>query len=284
VTHTPDRLPQGVEKYCDIRKNVVVNGDDIGMNPAVDNAVAELAGLQRLSSASVMSLGTPAAEAMKELDRMRVSLGLHLDFTSSMYNKRYNCSNTLRSLIADSWSQRLDSAMIKERISEQVALFEAVVGRPPVFIDGHQHVHQFPTIRDSLIHVLQTRYPSQRLYLRNTIPSIWRGWKAQLIGELGGRALRHLANQAGYQYNHDFCGAYDFSLEAPLPPLWHSWLASLPSRGGLVMCHPGLPTIHGYDSVVEARAREFAFLRSEQFSDLISEMNVDIVEWDSLAH
>lgn len=276
----PNRVSQPTFQDRLARKNVVINADDIGIHPAVDEAVVQLAELRRLSAASVMTLGAPNVGTLTNLMRMKISLGLHLDFTSSVFNICHNTNYSLRSLIIDSWSRQLDRSNVNSLIADQLDRFEQLVGRPPVFVDGHQHVHQFPIIRESLIHILRSRYPDQRFHLRNTMPTIWRGWKAQLIGGLGARALRGLADDVGYKYNTDFCGAYDFNSGVEFYSRWDSWLTSLPLHGGLVMCHPGIKSAWLYDSIAETRVKEFDFLRGEQFSDLLSDLNVDVVRWD----
>lgn len=264
-------------------KSILINADDIGMHPAIDGAVVQLAQIGRVSSASVMALGAPAQDIVAELRRLQVALGLHLDFTSPMFNQRYNSNTTLRSLIKDTWSRRLAAAPVEQMISEQFERFETVAGQLPTFIDGHQHVHQFPVIRDSLFKVLASRYPGKRFGLRNTVPSSWRGCKATVIAQLGGPRLRTLADQAGHWYNIDFCGVYDFSERSDLRRLWRGWLSCISPHGCLFMCHPAFESERLIDEIGAARIREFHFMNSQQFAELTDEFCVDVSNWNDLA-
>jgi predicted glycoside hydrolase/deacetylase ChbG (UPF0249 family) len=253
------------------------------MHPAIDGAVIRLAESGRVSSASVMVLGASGENQVAELRRLQVALGLHLDFTSAMFNRRYSSNTTLRALMAETWARRLAPARAEQIISEQLERFETIAGQLPTFIDGHQHVHQFPVIRDSLIKVLAARYPGKHFYLRNTVSSCWRGSKATVIARLGGPRLRALADREGHRYNIDFCGVYDFSERSDLRQLWRGWLSSLPPYGGLVMCHPGFPSERVIDEIDAARNREFRFLNSEQFAELTDEFGIDVVGWNDRA-
>lgn len=259
-------------------KVVNVNADDIGMHRGIDGAVLLLAEMGRVKSASVMALGRPGADVISRLRRLKVDLGLHLDFTSALANRRYRADRSLRSLIVDTWSGRIDAAQVSHIVDDQLERFETLTGRAPTFVDGHQHVHQFPVIRDGLIAALARRYPGENFFVRNTQSAIWRGAKAWLIGALGTPCLRGLARRAGHASNADFCGVYDFSERRDLGRAWRDWLASSPPRGGLVMCHPALARDPG-DAIGAARVNELRFLRSAQFADLLGEAGVAIAGW-----
>jgi predicted glycoside hydrolase/deacetylase ChbG (UPF0249 family) len=260
-------------------KVIIINADDIGMHAAIDDATVLLAEMKRVSSASVMSLGAPGKDVITELSRLNVDLGLHLDFTSVFANRRYDADRSVRSLIMDTWSRRMDVTQVQHIVNDQLQRFEMITGRAPTFIDGHQHVHQFPVIRDGLIQALAIRHPRQKFFIRNTGPATWRGFKAWLIGALGTPGLLGLAARAGHASNVDFCGVYDFSEHRDMSRSWRSWLASSPPCGGLVMCHPAL-TSQPDDVIGKARVNEFRFLRSEQFSELIDDAGIEIAGWN----
>lgn len=266
------------------RTSVIVNADDFGLHAAVDHAIVQLAEKKRISSVSVMALGMPGTEAVAALTDLRIDLGLHVDFTSAYAKSRYQTARTVRSLIVETWTRRLDPAQVRDAVSEQLDRFEAITGAPPRFVDGHEHVHQFPTIREVLLGVIGERYPGQRLFVRNTLPLAWRGGKAAIIGMLGARRMRRLAERSGHLCNTDFCGVYDFDPRSDLRRLWSGWLGSLPADGGLLMCHPGLPFGVESDSIAEARAAEFRFLASAGWTELMHEHAVDLQSWSNALH
>ena len=211
-------------------KVIIINADDIGMHTAIDDATVLLAEMKRVSSASVMSLGGPDKDVINELSRLNVDLGLHLDFTSIFANRRYDADRSVRSLIIETWSRRIDVTQVQRIVNDQLERFELITGRAPTFIDGHQHVHQFPVIRDGLIQALAIRYPRQKFFMRNTESATWRGFKAWLIGALGTPGLLGLAKLAGHPSNVDFCGVYDFSEHRDMSRAWGNWLASSPPQ------------------------------------------------------
>ena len=62
-------------------KQITLNVDDLGLAPAVNQAVLRLAEMGRIQSASFMSLGRIDADEVAQLRQYAVEIGLHLDFT-----------------------------------------------------------------------------------------------------------------------------------------------------------------------------------------------------------
>ncbi len=260
------------------RKKIIINADDVGMHPAVDFAIAELAEKGIISSASVMSLGVPDEDALDAMANREVDLGLHLDFTSGFANQRYNTTYSVRSLIVAAWRHKLDPRHVRNVIDEQLDRFEQLVGESPAFVDGHEHVHQFPTIRETLFEALSDRYPHQRPFIRNTKSAAWRGTKAAIIAALGSRETHHLAIDGGHQCNTDFGGVYDFSPSSNLHGLWSGWLQTVKSDGALIMCHPA-GSLVADDPISQARVREFQFLASDEYIGLLSKYAMQASSW-----
>ena len=48
---------------------------------------------------------------------------------------------------------RFNHDMLVDEFMSQLRMFVHSLGRPPDFIDGHQHVHLFPQIRDAVLQV-----------------------------------------------------------------------------------------------------------------------------------
>jgi chitin disaccharide deacetylase len=60
-----------------------------------------------------------------------------------------------RETARQSFLHLLRREMVESEISSQVQAFIAAFGRLPDFVDGHQHVHLFPQIRDALLSVVK---------------------------------------------------------------------------------------------------------------------------------
>ena len=140
-------------------KHFAICIDDFGLHDGVNAACMALARLERVTAISCM-VGAPCwaqgAPALRELPRQQVDIGLHLDLTEHAFNPAARWP--LSQLMVRSCARVLDRALIRSEIHRQLDAFEKGFGRSPVHVDGHQHVHQFPVIRDLLVAALQERY------------------------------------------------------------------------------------------------------------------------------
>lgn len=144
-------------------KHITLNVDDLGLSPAVNQAVCRLAALGRVHAASFMSLGRIAPDELAALRQAGIDIGLHFDLTGLARQ------GTLGQVMARSWLRAWPAAALQETIARQMDAFEDQIGQPPAFIDGHQHVHQFPQVRERLLAEARRRYgPS--VALRSTRP------------------------------------------------------------------------------------------------------------------
>jgi len=226
------------------------------MEPSVNEGILRLAGAGRLTAVTCM-VEMPAWRAgARSLPALaaRVDAGLHLSLGT-------RSAAELLALAARGALGLVDEAWVAERIGAQLDRFEAALGAPPAFVDGHHHVHQLRPVRNALLRVLQERYGEKLPYVRNVVPLRPRGAKAAIIAGLGARPLLHRLESEGFPHNPDFAGVYDLSARSDFPGLVRGWLGDL-ADGGLVMCHPGLP---GEGPVEAARGAELRYLEGDRF-------------------
>ena len=83
----------------------------------------------------------------------RVAIGLHVTLTApfrpltrDFAPARDGAFPRLAPLMARAFLGRLDRAKLAAEIAAQLAAFAAAFGRPPDFVDGHQHVQLLPTV------------------------------------------------------------------------------------------------------------------------------------------
>lgn len=274
------------------KKLITICADDFGLHEGINAACIELATRKRISAISAM-VGAPAwrdgAKLLGAFNVTQVDIGLHLDFTE--YPIAANSRRSHAALVAFAYARQLDRALVKSEIDAQLNAFEHALGRAPAYIDGHQHVHQLPVIRDALIAALSTRYAYAKPWLRDTRASAGvNGVKPKLIETLGARALRKLATKNDFPQNNSMLGVYDFQATADhFQALLTHWLTAAQSRD-LLMCHPSQSIkangLHGSmnrtDAILSARIAEYEFMQSEAFSDMLAEHRVDIVTMSSL--
>jgi chitin disaccharide deacetylase len=169
--------------------------------------------------------------------------------------------------------RRLDRAALRREVEAQVAAFMEAFGRPPDFIDGHQHVHLFPQVRDVVLDAARRLAPGA--WLRQCVSPVplWGRWndpKGLLVDALS-RAVRRRARRLGIETNPAFAGTYTYRPDADFARLFPGFLAGLP-EGGLVMCHPGHvdDELKRLDPLTIIREREYAYLCGEGFVEALA--------------
>lgn len=246
--------------------------DDFGLHPGVNEATLRLAELGRVTTVSCMT-GAPhwRAGAARLVATERIDIGLHLDLTE--YPLTRGIRSSLPALAARAAAHTLDPARVGAEIHAQLEAFEDATGRRPAHVDGHQHIHQFPVVRDVLIAALLERYPNQRPWLRATRRPPAAGWKPWLIERLGARGLAELAQAFGYPQNRRLLGVYDFQGDASrFVTLLEQWLA-VAITGDLLMCHAGLPS-SAPDAIAAARQHEQEVIGGNAFPQLLERAGV----------
>ena len=134
-------------------KHVIVCGDDFGMNADIDEAMISLAALGRMSAVSCLTLGPTFLANAARLAKLDIDLGLHLNLTEALSDGA-QAMPSLSRLIMRAYAGRLDAAWVDAQLERQFDAFEAAFGRMPDYVDGHQHVHQLPVVRQRLLALL----------------------------------------------------------------------------------------------------------------------------------
>jgi len=265
--------------------------DDYGISRSVNAAIRDLIARGRLNATSVMTAAPhfDAAEA-KALDDLNAgtphaALGLHVTLTGPFKPLSedfrpldHDHFLPLNKMMRAAMARRLNLERLTIEIATQVEAFAAAFGRPPDFIDGHQHVHLFPQVRDAVLKVAGEAAPrawvrqcgrargAERLHL-----------KKELVLDVLSLAFRRKARRLGVATNPAFAGAYDFGGKRTFASLFPRFLTGLPD-GGLIMCHPGFvdAELKRLDPLTDQREREFAYFSSDEFSRALGERGVTL--------
>ena len=260
--------------------------DDFGLHAGINGAALELARLGRVTAIACM-VGAPqwraGCTALAHLDAGALDIGLHLDFTETPLA---NASRQpLTALLVRAYTTGLNRKRVREEVEAQLGAFEEALGRAPDFVDGHQHVHQLPTIRDELLDALAKRRAARPLWLRRTtrfqgrslgLPqTLGQRLKPQLIEALGAAALTRLAARQGLGQNVHLLGVHDFSADtARYRALMTAWLAHA-QDGDLLMCHASQPSAAA-DALLPARLAEYQALSDAAFPEALSAAGVSL--------
>jgi chitin disaccharide deacetylase len=278
----------------DRRRHIWLCADDYGISTAVNVAIRDLVVRRRLNATSVMvvapSFHRSEAHALDVLNTgtARIAIGLHLTLTapfrplSTAYKPvRDGAFRSLPATLVQAFLHRLGHDALVSEITAQLRMFVHTFGRAPDFIDGHQHVHLFPQIRDAVLEVAKANAPDAWLRQcgRAAPPRRLRfgDRKAWLLDRLS-RDFRQRAGALGLRTNPAFAGAYEFRDDANFAALFAGFLDQLPD-GGLIMCHPGFvdADLQRLDPLTTLREREYAFLADESFPDMLASHGVALV-------
>jgi hypothetical protein len=257
--------------------SVILCADDYAISEGVSRGIEELAAAGRLSAASAL-VGLPTwARHGPRLAPLRgtIAAGLHVNLTLEAPvgpMPDLAPSGTLPALgqlLVRGLSGRLDTAEIAAEVSRQIDRFEQVVGHPPDFIDGHQHVHALPGVRDGFMRAINARFIGERPLIRDPadrlIAVLARGGavlKALTLSVLA-RGFGEHVRRAGFSTNRGFAGFSKFDTAVPFSRELDRFFSH---RGEchLVMCHPGYPDaeLSQVDCVAARRRQELDALMS----------------------
>ena len=253
--------------------------DDYGIAPGVNAAIRDLIAGGRLNATSVMVVGPSfdreEADTLARLnvDQLRAAIGLHLTLTapfrpltSSYRPLRHDSFLTLPGNFAAAFLSRLHGPLLAAEIQAQLAAFQAAFGRAPDFVDGHQHIHLLPQVRDAVLAACRTLAPAawvRQCGRARGLPPKFNDPKGMIIDRLSQTFSRRAA-ALGIRTNSAFAGTYTFSPDADFAGIFPSFLERFPD-GGLIMCHPGFvdDELRRLDPLTDLREREHAYLASD---------------------
>src|ERR1700761_4635346 len=138
--------------------------DDYGISPGVNRGIRELIERGRLNATSVMVVGAAigrddarALQAAAEKNP-RCAIGLHATLTAPFRPLTMHFGPVdggmflpFAKLLRLGLMRRLDVEIIHAELMVQLSAFIEAFGRPPDFVDGHQHAQLFPQVRDAFL-------------------------------------------------------------------------------------------------------------------------------------
>jgi len=272
-------------------KRIVICADDYGQNSAISQAIVELLRESCLSATSCLVTLPAWATTSKWLAPLadKADIGLHFNLTQGKpLSDKLPKFFSLKELIIKSNLRQLDVKALSAELRAQLDAFSNQMGKLPDFIDGHQHVHQFPIVRDAVFEVYEELLRANNSYVRCTYDprTLFRvqdvAYVKQLIIQLcGGIQFKQEVDKRKIPHNTSFAGVYDFVNSIEYAQLFPRFLSQI-QDGGLLMCHPGLLSSEEPDTIATARHREYLFLSSGSFDDDINQSSVSIVKFKNL--
>jgi len=255
--------------------------DDFAMNPEISEAIVLLVqkGVLHATSCMTQSAYWPTAAQQLKPFLPHIDVGLHLNFTH-LFDPPTS-AYPLPQLMLKAWMRRLDPKIIQQSLEQQWNAFISEMGKQPDFIDGHQHIHQFPVIRDVLIEFI-TQHNFQGWIRNLQHPLVISNYriKTHLLAMLGASTLAETCKQKNIPQNQYFAGIYDFE-DIHYAQLNQQWLMRAQDQL-LIMCHPAIRALDPQDPIAAARVREFQYLSSSLFRDDCRLYQISLHSMDAL--
>jgi predicted glycoside hydrolase/deacetylase ChbG (UPF0249 family) len=275
-----------------MKRRIWLCADDYGISPGVNRAIRDLIENGRLNATSVMVVGP--AIGRDEVNALvasikanpRCAIGLHTTLSAPFRPLTMHFRPTEGGLflpharlLRRGLTGRLDFEVVHTELMVQLKAFVDLFGRPPDFVDGHQHVQLFPGVRKAFLAAVKEAAP--KAWIRQCGRD--RPWtqrldspKAFVLDALSAQFRKHAA-RAGLSFNPAFAGAYDFSKQPEFSPLMQQFVHGMP-EAGIVMCHPGVvdDVLISLDPLTVQRESEYEFLRSDRFLPMLAANDVTL--------
>lgn len=260
-----------------MKKRIVLCADDYGQAYPISQGIIKLIQMGRVTATSCMVNMPLWQDQAKWLFPFynQIDIGLHLNLTqgqplstefANTYGKRFF---SLNKLLRYAFLHKLQNGAIEAECEAQIDCFADMLGFLPRFIDGHQHVHQFPIIRHALLNVYEKRLRRQHTYIRLVngklrLSGFKENLKKIIIYRTGAGALKRLLNSHHIPHNLSFSGIYSFAKAEQYGELFPQFLQEISDKG-LIMCHPGFLPSESDDIIGQARYAEYQYLVGGRF-------------------
>jgi predicted glycoside hydrolase/deacetylase ChbG (UPF0249 family) len=279
-------------------KSVILCADDFAQNESISQGILSLIAQRRLSATSCMTNSPhwPEHSALLKSFSDQAAIGLHFNLTEGKpLGKMSRLAPlghfpSLSILLKQSLLRKLDLAEIENELHHQLSQFEKYMGRLPDFIDGHQHIHQFPIIRDIVLKVYNERLKKNNSLIRSVseknFASLFRNTgkiKRSVIYLMGSSRFKNQLAHHDIRHNTSFSGVYDFEQSKNYSQLFPQFLEAIEPKGW-IMCHPGLMSHDTMDSIAKSRYDEYCYFSSDLFLVDCQKKQIQIASRNQILH
>lgn len=255
---------------------IILCADDFGYSNAVSTGILNLVKLRRLSAVSSLTNfpGWHANAKFLLSEHDHVDIGLHFNLTEGVSLSTKEKLPSLLKLISMTHLHLVDSQWIKQELMAQYQAFKNETGFAPDFIDGHQHVHHLPIVREVLLEFYRENFKETKPYLR-VVSSQPHGLKAWIIELTGARKFKSLLVKNKIPFPSSFGGVYEFNSTIDYGEIFAKELLKS-KEGGMIMCHPALLDHNSQDPIAKARWQEYQFFSSQEFTGVCKKQAIEL--------
>ena len=271
-------------------RTLIVIADDYGIGLRVSDAILELAAAGHITGTALL-VNAPQAEVAVAAWRragMPVEIGWHPNLTLDApvlsparvpsLVRADGAFWPLGAFLTRCWLGRINPADVDTELRAQLQRFRDLAGRPPRFVNTHQHVGLFHPVAAVLERLLREQRPLP--YVRR-IREPWTTWrrvpgarvKRWVLNRLGRWQCRRLARD-GFPGNDWLAGITDPPATDD-PQFFTRWLRHMPGNVVELMCHPGADDASLHDrsgetqAMLQRRVRERELLEDPSFADAV---------------
>jgi predicted glycoside hydrolase/deacetylase ChbG (UPF0249 family) len=240
-------------------KQLIINADDLGYDPAVDRGLLRAMREGVVTSATLM-VNTPFSREAAEAAR-GLAVGLHLNLARGPpVNAHFPAALLEDGAFAEQRAATLPPAAVEEEARAQLELAERLLGRRPTHIDVHKHLHRYSSVLEGVALAARAAgLPVRALDggMRAVLRTHAVATTDHFVGEAGSEAYWTLAR---------------FLTE----------LATLDEGTTELMCHPGEPPSHVRSGYSTQRQVELETLTSRQAREALERAGVVLTDFRSL--
>jgi predicted glycoside hydrolase/deacetylase ChbG (UPF0249 family) len=262
-------------------RRIWIVADDYGLSPAVDDGILELLDQGRLSGTGCMTIFPDWLEEARRLRSRHVDkAGLHLTLTEqpslsgSATLSRQGRLPALAPLLKGIATRQIADADLHAELDAQWERFVEAFERPPLYLDGHQHVHFLPPVRHWL-KALARRAGLPLPWLRGA-PAAAYSPKIAVVKALSSRFDRGMA-KAGYAVKGPLAGFYDWRTGDEFAPTVQHAVRTL-TDDAVLMVHPGHvdQILRNRDILTDTRSVELRYLASDTFVRVLESADAEV--------
>jgi chitin disaccharide deacetylase len=270
------------------KTKIIVNADDYAISPEISRSILDLVEKKRISATSAMSVsphwknwGGAVFDYADDVD-----VGLHFSLTEfdplsnpgSIHGA--SASRTFGHVMMRSMLGLIRPQDVRSEFLRQWDAFVQINGRAPSHVDGHQHVHQLPGVRQPLVSAIMEvggKYPPYIRTCHEDLTTILRRGvcttRAALFS-VSGMQLERLAQRSRIPVNSGFSGIYNFRPGQNYLELMKRFLdRSLTNT--ILMCHPGQSdSTYLNDPIASARNSEYEYFVSPAYLEILNKKNI----------
>ncbi|MCF6775296.1 ChbG/HpnK family deacetylase [Thiotrichales bacterium 19X7-9] len=264
-----------------LSKSIIVCADDFGQAADISKGIFELLELKRINATSCLTNFTDFqtdALLLKSLDHIFV--GLHLNLTEgSPLTKAHSLSNngqfnSLNKLLLRSQLRLLNLNSIYLELKAQLERFIHTFNQMPHFLDGHQHIHHLPIVREAVLRLYDEYHLKKtNTFIRNVAYIVdQRNLKSFIIQYSGAKRLQKLLKQKNIPHNLSFGGIYNFHPNTFSEAF--SYALKHITDNGLIMCHPGYKV--DFDVLSQSRETELKYFKSDDYLNTLKDYHISL--------